>query len=662
MNRTLQAFMGAILILVITFTAIHLCQDTGKALKWDITEQKIYTLSEGTKNILARLHQPIKVKLFYAKKASLKATDEIRFFNNYYEFVKALLEEYVHVSKGMLTLEIIDPRPYTKDEEEALRHGLKRFPITQEETFFFGLVIQTPFGVHKVIPFFSPDRQNFIEYDISYLIDTAITREKKRLGIMSSLAVMGDDVSDYMAKMMAYQGQQPKPSWVIVNHLREKYEVKSIPTDINDVNDIDVDILMVVHPKDFSEKTLFAIDQFVLKGGRTIVFVDPHCWTDKPAQPQMQMQQPTNQSSNLEPLLHTWGLEMPENTFAGDRALAIPPRQRSERLIGYMELTKECFNQDNPVTAELNQVRILFAGVLQKRDTPEPPSQEEDTEDTTSPLTHIPLMSTTSHGNSWTVSSPYELAYPDASALMKKFTDGTSPVHMGYLISGRFPSSYPDGIEVQVDQPDPNDPNETLKVTQKITGLKQATEDCVVVVFSDVDFITDQMAYQRTFFGNIVVGDNSSLLLNTLEDLGGSTDLIGIRSRGNFRRPFTVVDEIEQQAEKDTAQEVANLNAIIASHNQELQKIVSTAKEGEEEVVGSAIVQKRREIELKIHDAKRQLNEIKRQRLEKTERLGNKLRQANMLAAPAVILIVAILLGIRRSVRKRHYISHASDA
>jgi len=192
--------------------------------------------------------------------------------------------------------------------------------------------------------------------------------------------------------------------------------------------------------------------------------------------------------------------------------------------------------------------------------------------------------------------------------------------------------------------------------------LKEAEKDCAVVVFSDVDFISDAIAYQRSFFGNVVVGDNATLVLNAIDDLSGSGDLVSIRSRGNFKRPFTVVDEIERKAEAETAEEVEKINMQIAGFQGEMQSILSSAKEGQEEVIGSSIVQKKQELELKIRQAQRQLRQVKMTRFEKIERLGNRLRQANMLAAPVVILVIAIVLGIRRGVRKRHYISHASDA
>ena len=472
---------------------------------------------------------------------------------------------------------------------------------------------------------------------------------------------MGDDVSGYMAQMMMRQGQQPRPAWTFVEQLRRNYEVESISTDVNDINN--VDILLVIHPKNLPEKTLFAIDQYVLKGGRMIVCVDPQCFSDRPPQAmQMQMQMQYDSSSNLNTLLRTWGLEMPEKTFAGDRALAslanIHANQRPQKIIGYLSLTQEgnCFNEDNVITADLNQVRMLFAGVLNEVAEPNDANNRDDN------IIRTPIITTTNRGGTFTIDNPYELMFLDGPALMKKFMDGTEPVAMGYLVTGPLKSSFPNGIEVESKSPDPNDPNETITTTKHVTGLKKAQQDCAVAVFSDVDFISDNMAYQNSFFGKVVVGDNSTLMLNTVDDLSGSTDLLSIRSRGNFQRPFTVVDEIERQAEAETAEEVEKINLQIAGFQSELQSILNTAKEGQEDVIGNSIVLKKKEVEMKIHEAQRRLNEVKLQRREKKERLGNRLRQANMLAAPLVILFIAVVLGIRRSMRKRHYISHASDA
>jgi len=334
------------------------------------------------------------------------------------------------------------------------------------------------------------------------------------------------------------------------------------------------------------------------------------------------------------------------------------------RVIGFLNLVPGCFNNENVITAELNQVNVLFAGVLKEIDVPD--EQESGAE-----IQRTPLIMTTNRGNSWTVSSPYELMIMDPSNLMGKFIDGdgVKPVHMGYLVTGRFKSSFPEGIEIEVDSSEEGpsaeakDPNDKGKTTRWLTGIKEATEVCAVAVFADVDFISDMLAYRDFFvFGKVPNGDNAALMLNVIDDLGGSSDLISIRSRGNFRRPFVVVDRIEREAEAETAKELAAIEIKIAGFNRELQSIIASAKKGEEEVVGSSILQKRRDLELEIQRANSEKRVIQMKRRERIDSLGGKLQRANTLIAPAVILIIVIVVSVRRSIRKRHYISHASDA
>ncbi|MBN2270366.1 MAG: GldG family protein, partial [Sedimentisphaerales bacterium] len=529
--------------------------------------------------------------------------------------------------------------------------------------FFFGLVVQTQFGVEKAIEFFSPDRQNFVEYDISYLIDTAITRQKTRIGVLSSLPVMGDDMSGYMAQMMRMQGQQPRGPWTIVEQLRRQYEVNPVPTDVNDIND--VDILLVIHPKDLPDRTLLAIDQFVLKGGRTVVCVDPHCLNDQPAQRNPMMPQQQSQKSDLNKLMRNWGVEMPENGIAGDLNLALAARMGEDGIVGFLGLRPEpgCFNKDSVITAELNQVTMLFAGELNEVGEsidPNVPSLD---------VKRTALVKTTNEGNVIKVDSPYELMFMDPGILRNKFNRGVKPVIMGYLLTGKFKTAFPNGVAIEVPAPqkdseEKKDDDEDKTITKLIKPeLTEADDDCAVVVFSDVDFLSDRVAYRESFFGSkMVVGDNSALLLNAIDDLSGSSDLVSIRSRGNFRRPFTVVDAIEKQAEEKTAEKMKGIEAAIAGYNAELQKMVSSAKEGEEEVLGNAILKQRRDLEQKIYDAERQKRVIRMERREGIDGLGRKLQRRNTLMVPAAILIVAVVLGTRRNARRRHYISHASDA
>ncbi|MCI0498990.1 MAG: GldG family protein [Planctomycetales bacterium] len=660
MNRVLRAILGVFFIAVIAVSAIWITQDMGSRMRLDITERKLYTLSAGTREILADIKQPIALKLFYTKTAAMKAPDQIRFFNNYYAYVKALLEEYQIQSGGKVKLEVIDPRPYSDEEMAAIRYGLRRFNITEEESFFFGLVVQTQFGVTKAIEFFSPDRQELVEYDISYLIDTAVTRQKKRLGVLSSLPVMGD--SDYMLQMMQMQGQQGRRKWGIISHLEKQFDVTPVPADTSEI--ADVDLLLVVHPKDLAEKTQFAIDQFVLRGGRAIVCVDPYSIADAPDM-QQQLSGAHQAGSNLPRLLKAWGLEMPEMTFAGDRALAQTgapnPAQRPEKILSIMKLTsvESCFNKENPISAELNEVTVVFPGVLNVLEwEPNAPS-----------LDHIPLLMTSNRGNSWTVESPYDLMNPNYRKFMQDFRDGDKPAVMGYLVTGNFSSAFPDGIEVEdaASEPNPQEqtPEEASKEpkTRKITGLTEAAQPGAVVVLADVDLLSDMVAYQRTFFGLATMGDNSSLILNVLDNLSGSDRLISIRSRGNYKRPFVVVDDIEAQADANTAEEEAAIMAQIKGFEQQLnEKLRSLEGDNRGELINQTILQEKQQIELKLHEAEKRLREVKMQKRQRIEALKEKMRFYCTIPGPILTLVIAVMLGIYRAVKRRRYISHASDA
>ena len=659
MNRTIRVILAIFFVAVIAISAISITQNLTKPLRLDITDQRLYVLSDGTKAILAGLQQPITVKLFYTKTAANKAPDQIRVFNTYYSYVKALLEEYVAQSKGKLKLEIIDPRPYSDEEMAAIRYGIRRFSITQEENFFFGLVVQTQFGATKVIDFFSPDRQQFVEYDISYLIDTAVTRQKKRIGVLSSLPVMGQ--SDYMARMMQMQGQQPKQKWGILAQLERNYEVVDIPVETETIENIDT--LLVIHPKDLSRQTQFAIDQFILKGGRAIVMVDPHCVVDVPDQMSQMRGAQVSTASNVPALLRAWGLEMPANTFAGDRELAVEgataPNRRPEKIIGILRLAggdKGCFNKDHVAAANLNEVTVMFPGALKKLE-----SSEGQTEE----LTLTPILTTTEKGNTWKVSGYYELMMPDYTEFMRRFVPGTKPVVMGYHISGMFRSAFPEGIDVEAESADDgeNADSEPTPKTRRVTGLTEAAEPGAVVVLADVDMISDIVAYQRTFLGLVTAGDNSALLLNILEDFAGSANLISIRSRGNYKRPFTRVDEIEAEADAATAEEEAKIVAQIKEFERQLnERLRSLEGDNKGELINQTIVEEKKDIELKLLEAEKHLRDVKMQKRERLEALKVKLRNFCTLPGPVLILLVAVGLWLYRGVRRRYYVSHASDA
>jgi len=381
------------------------------------------------------------------------------------------------------------------------------------------------------------------------------------------------------------------------------------------------------------------------------------------------MQEPPSSSSNLNTLLRTWGLEMPDQTFAGDRTLALSaaprPNERPQKVIAYMDLNKpECFNAQNVMVSNLNMVRMIFSGVLR------PIAAAAGTEGNASQVQLTPLLSTTNRGNTWTVTNPYELSMMDPSKLLDRFIEGTEPVHMAYFVSGRFKSSFPNGVTVSAEPAKTGDTDDEAKEkpedpnTRLLTGLTEAAENtqCAVVVFADVDFLSDIVAYQKTFFGAAPIGDNATLLLNAIDTVSGSGDLISIRSRGNFTRPFKRIDEIEAKAEEASAKEVADIQAKINGFQQKLREIASTAESKDQALLESTVQKEKQNIELEIRKAEGELQKVKREKREEIEAIGERLRNINMILIPAVILVVVIILSFYRTTRRRRYISHASDA
>ena len=657
MNPTLRAIAAVLLIGIIAFSVNSILHTSPKLFRIDATDEQVYSLSDGTKATLAKLRQPVTMKLYFSRASSLNAPDQIQFYTTYYNFVKTLLEEYARVSHGMLKLEFIDPVSFSDDEEDAMRYGLKRFMLSEEENFFFGAVLTTEFGVVKQIPFFAPDRDNFVEYDLTRLIDSAVTRAKKRIGILSSLSVMGDDAGGYMAQMKMMQGQPLAPAWKIVQQLKQRYDVASISSDTEAIND--VDILLVIHPKDLPEPALFAIDQFVVNGGRAIFCVDPYSFVDQPDPAQGQQAQFAPRNSDLNRLLRSWGVEMEEGKFAGDRALAQKVKLREqgplEPLIGYLNLNRyENYNGENVITADLRQVNMLFAGSL------------KPVADDSRPTTFVPLLQTTNRGNVWEIDSPYELMYLDPKTLLEKFTDGTEPVVLGALITGTFNTIFPNGIDITA-EPDPQSQGAqdaaTEPVTRHLDTTVTTTEAGAIAVFSDVDFLSDMLAYQDSFFGLAAsVGNNSDVLLNTLDDFSGSGELIGLRTRGNFQRPFVVVEQIKAEAERQMAQEEAGIQAEIDNFNTELQALVANQQGQEQQVLESSIQAKRQDLELKIHQAERQLRQVGMKKRERIDALGKKLQQINSLFAPAIILCIGILVGVRQRILRHRHIKNLRHA
>ena len=264
MDKHKENYLKVILGLFSMTLMIYIGSTVLKKARVDFTEEGLYTLSGGTKSVLSKLDSPIKLKLYYSKTAANKGTEGLRAFNNHYLYVQELLRQYVGNSRNNLSLDIIDPRPDTPEEEDATAYGLKKFNLTETERYFFGLVAENESGTEKIIEFFDPNQKDKLEYELTKLIYTVLNPQKKSIGIISSMEVMTENLSPYMAQIMRMQGKNLNESWMVTKMLGEFYKVKKIEKDTKAISG--VDSLVVIHPKGFSDETLFAIDQYLIAG------------------------------------------------------------------------------------------------------------------------------------------------------------------------------------------------------------------------------------------------------------------------------------------------------------------------------------------------------------------------------------------------------------
>ena len=539
MNRILRTALAAVLIGVITVCAILLAQKGAGRLRGDFTENNLYTLSGGTREILGGLNQPVRLTLYYARSAAPEAGEGIRAYNSYFLYVNDLLKEYEELAPGRLHIEVVDPLPFTDEEERAIRDGVLRIPLpnTKNKAFFFGLVARTELGKVKAIPFFAPDRRELVEYDISKLVSDVTRAEKKRIGVLSSLPVLGEDLSPYMRQMMQAQGRQPEQPWALASFLRESYELKDAAV-VDGAFASAYDFLLVIHPKELDEPTRFAIDQFVMNGGRAIIFVDPNSFADQPENPNPMMDMQYKPQSNLEAFA-AWGVRFSEpDAIAVDPALAAEvPLQRNANPVAFppfLVLGRNQVQPEEPITAELNQLELLFAGELAV-DAPEGASATT-------------LLHTSPTGGTWTPSNPYELMQPDPKMILRAMKRAEAPIPLAVLLSGALPTNFPGGIDlpaedagedpgaVSSETADPagdGDEADAAKEKPRHLEARAAAEDARVIVVADVDMLSYNLAFNNMgIFGTSPLNDNVVFVLNAIDYLAGDPRLIAVRSRG----------------------------------------------------------------------------------------------------------------------------------
>lgn len=635
MKRNFTVLSGLIAALVVVLS-INLLASVGlKTAKIDLTEEKLYTLSDGSKEMLKKVEDEVRLKLFYSKRVA-NAMPGIK---QYADRVVELLNQYDN-SSDQISLEILEPRPDTEIEEAAIKYGIRGAQIRGQELFYFGLAIENEIGESESIPFLDPSRESYLEYDISRLIAAVSNPEKKTIGIMSALPVMGGFGSDPMAR---FSGRPESPAWIFTQELQNNFEVKEVPLTATEVEP-DIDLLIVVHPKGIKPESEYAIDQFLMRGGRLIAMVDPLSIVDMMSfsSPNPQDRFQASYDSNLPTLLPAWGLEMVPNKIAGDMSLATTlAMNRGEGPSPYpnfLSMKEPNLNQDEIVTANLENVLLANAGILNKKDD--------------APYEMTPLIETSSSAGEM---DAFLLKFgADADSIRKELKSPNQKLTLGWRITGKLKTAFPAGKPAPSTPPNPQQP----PPADPAPHAAEATEPTSIVVIADADMMADELSVQKQQFLNqvlaMMINDNLNLVNNAVENLLGATELISLRTRGRSTRPFTLVDEIEREAQAKWKAEEDQLNAQLEETRQRIQALQAGRGESQAGTVLSATqlaeIEKFREQE---RETKKRLIEVRRNLRQDIEALGTRLKLVNIALVPGIIFLLSFLPVAWRSFRMR---------
>jgi len=584
----------------------------------DLTQDKVFSLSDGTRSLLSKLERDVTIKLFFSR--SLKELPVP--VKTYATRVEELLREYQDASKGRITIEVIDPKADTDDEEWAQKYGITGVRLPQGDQMFFGLVFLI--GTQEMaIPYLDPRREEFLEYDIAEALMSKIKKDPVKVGLMSSLTVIGSP-----SPVMGPQGPIDE-TWAVVNDLRRNFQVSKVEIDTKEIPS-DLKVLIIIHPKDLSEATLYAIDQFVLNGGKLVVAVDPMSRTDM----QMSANAPKapgempKLSSDLEKLLASWDIEYDKNTLVGDTGLATQINAGGQmiRYPFFVTLNESLLSRQSVITGKLKSMLVPEGGAL---------SHKSGASSKFESLISFSKDSGTTSAQSALYTNPVDLA----RSLKPDGKDRT----LAAVVSGKFKTAFPGGA--------PSGAPTSKK------HKAEADQETAVVVIADVDLFYDQNAVDKFRFGPQIMirprNDNLNFLVNTVDFLGGSEDLIAIRSKGRIARPFTRVAEIQKEAQKRWQAEEESLTTQINELQRKLNELQAQRTDGNRFALNAeqqAEITKFRDDERRF---KKQRRHVRKNLRDDIEQLGRRLIAVNMLFVPMVATGLGASVFYRRSRRIR---------
>ena len=614
----------ALALAIVLFVAVNIFSNvTFTAARLDLTEEGLFSIAEGTREVLASTDEPIVIRLFLSEVLAERAPG----LANYADRVRELLEHYASLAEGKMRLEVYHPEPFSIEEDRALAFGLQSIPVTSTgDLAYFGLAGTNSTDDTEVIAVFSPQRDSFLEYDMTRLIYDLANPEKTTVGVLSSLPISADPT-------------RRNAPWLIHQQMRSLFEVRILRGDPAEIDD-GIDILMVVQPGPLSEPMLYAIDQFVVGGGKLLVFVDPF---GEAALPYQQRGVPPATEHGLERLFETWGIEMVPGTLVGDRLAAqrvnarVQGRDVITEYLPWLALRAANFAGDDVILSEIAQINLATAGILRAKEG--------------AAVALTPLLASSTESMELEVDRVRFL--PDPTLLMSEFEAGGEAFTLAARLDGVVESAFPDGTPAAAEEAQPG-ADEGESGEPAAPHLARSAEPIQVIVIADSDLLADQnWARVEAVFGQPVIvpfASNADFVLNALDNLSGSSALIGLRGRGLSARPFATVDAIAREAEHRYRSKEQELTQKLGETENKIRNLQFDEAGGEiilsDEQVG--IVQEFRAESMSI---RAQLREVQHALRSDIDSLDAWLKVINIGAIPLLICLIAVALAIARRVR-----------
>ena len=629
-------------VFVLMFFVILLSSKLLTGMRMDLTENGLYSLSDGTKRILQSIEQPVNLTLYFSDKAS----SQLPALRTYAQRVEELIEEYVNLSNGKLVFEKVDPEPFSEAEDAAAMAGLQGVPVgARGDVVYFGIHVKNEAGGEEVIPFMQPDREAYLEYELTKLISSLAKSTLPKVGVYSGIDIQGG--FDFMTR-------QSRPAWTILDFVEQGFQLEWISDTTTEITDIDV--LLLIAPQNLSDQLKFAIDQYVMAGGRTVIFLDPYAETQAG-----QSGIPSVQRSDLAELLPAWGIKLREDMFVTDFAnsmvVGVGQSRNPVRHIGLLSIdprNAQAQETQDIIVHGLEALNLSSAGIL-------------DTVNLEG-VNVMPLLLSSDQAQPREAQLLTELA--DPKTLMNEFAPTGERYMLAAKVTGKAKTNFPEGLKYtetttedamsEGSASEEGESNEASSDTPKSETAKEVhlpasyteTDSLRLLVVADTDILSDRLWVQtQNFFGQQIVSpwsDNGSFVVNALENFSGHPDLIEIRSQGRFTRPFDKVEALRLDAEARFLEQQQRLQDELTATESKLVELEQLRGEGDGAMFSdeqAAELEKFQAEKLKI---RKQLRDVQHQLDQDIESLGTRLKVINIFLVPGLIFLWVLLAAMRK--------------